>query len=244
MSPQEIRARQDLACVYRIFDAFGWHELIYNHITVRVPGEPRHFLINQFGLMYREIRASNLVKIDVDGRVVDGSTARINPAGFIVHSAVHSARPDAHAVIHTHTTAGQVVACQADGLLPLSFTSAFFHESLAYHDFEGITLEREECARLARDLGDKKAMILRNHGLLTCASTLAEAFALHYHLQRACEVQAQASAGNQKLLYMAPEVAKIAAAQYAKASTSNEESALLFDAMKRWMYERDASYLD
>lgn len=242
MTAEERLARQELACVYRLFDAFGWHELIYNHITVRVPGEPQCFLINQFGLLYREVTASNLVKVDIDGRVIGDTRQRINPAGFVVHSAVHSCRDDAHAVIHSHTTAGQVVACSREGLLPLSFTSAFYYERIAYHDFEGITLDTDECARLARDLGTHKAMILRNHGLLTCGSTLAEAFALHYHLQRACEVQA--SADRQNLLPMAPAVARRAAQQYAAATEQGDEADLLFAAMRRWMEQRDPSFLD
>ena len=240
----ERRAREDLACTYRLFDVFGWHELIYNHITVRVPGEPRHFLINPFGLMYREVTASNLVKIDIDGQVVEQPPRRVNPAGFVVHSAVHRSRDDAHAVIHSHTTAGQVVACQRDGLLGLSFTSAFFTDAVAYHDFEGITLDSDECARLARDLGERKVMILRNHGLLTCAPTLAEAFALHYHLQRACEVQALVCASGRELLPIEPAVGRRAAAQYAKAASVGDESQLLFDALKRWMLARDASFMN
>ena len=168
MAQAEWSARQDLALAYRLFDQFGWHELIYNHITVRVPDEEGRFLINPFGLMYREITASNLVKIDVDGRVLSTPSSRINPAGFVVHAAVHACRADAHAVIHSHTTAGQAVSCQRQGLLPLSFSSVFFHERIAYHDFEGITLDRDECGRLAQDLGSSNVMILRNHGLLTC----------------------------------------------------------------------------
>ncbi|MEO8038511.1 MAG: class II aldolase/adducin family protein [Betaproteobacteria bacterium] len=243
MSEAEWAARQELACVYRLFDHFGWHELIYNHITVRVPGEDRHFLINPFGLMYREVKASNLVKIDIDGNVLSASDWPINPAGFIVHAAVHSARSDAHAVIHTHTTAGQTVSCQRQGLLPLSFTSVFFHERIRYHDFEGITLDRDECARLAGDLGDANVMILRNHGLLTCGPDLAHAFSLHYQLQRACEVQVASQSGGAELNLVPDRVAQRAARQFAAAQTTGREDQLLFAAMRRWMIDKDPSFL-
>ncbi len=244
ISDAEWSARQDLACAYRLFDHFGWHELIYNHITVRVPGEEGHFLINPFGLMYREVKASNLVKIDVDGNVLSESKWPINPAGFIVHAAVHAARTDAHAVIHTHTTAGQAVSCQRQGLLPLSFTSVFFHGRVNYHDFEGITLDRDECVSLARDLADSNVLILRNHGLLTCGATLAHAFMLHYQLQRACEVQIASQAGNAELRVVSDEIARRAAGQFARAQTAGGEDDLLFSAMRRWMIEKDPSFLD
>ena len=239
----EWSARQELALAYRLFDHFGWHELIYNHITVRVPGEEGRFLINPFGLMYREITASNLVKIDLEGRVLSTPPRRVNPAGFVVHAAVHSFRDDAQAVIHSHTTAGQAVSCQRQGLLPLSFASVFFHERLAYHDFEGITLDRDECSRLARDLGASNAMILRNHGLLTCGPSLAHAFVLHYQLQRACEVQVAAQAGGVSVCLVPEEVATRAAGQYAAALTSGGEDEMLFDAMRRWMVAKDPTFL-
>jgi ribulose-5-phosphate 4-epimerase/fuculose-1-phosphate aldolase len=243
MAQAEWSARQDLALAYRLFDQFGWHELIYNHITVRVPGEEGRFLINPFGLMYREITASNLVKIDVDGRVLSTPPRRINPAGFVVHAAVHSFRADAHAVIHSHTTAGQAVSCQQNGLLPLSFTSVFFHDRIAYHDFEGITLDRDECGRLARSLGSSNVMILRNHGLLTCGATLAHAFNLHYQLQRACEVQIAAQAGGAQINLVPENIASRAAGQFAAAQTSGGEDELLFDAMRRWMVAKDPGFL-
>lgn len=239
----EWSARQDLALAYRLFDHFGWHELIYNHITVRVPGEDGTFLINPFGLMYREITASNLVKIDVEGRVLSVPPRRINPAGFVVHSAVHSCRADAHAVIHSHTTAGQAVSCQERGLLPLSFTSVFFHDRIAYHDFEGITLDRDECSRIARDLGSSNVMILRNHGLLTCGPTLAHAFHLHYQLQRACEVQIAAQAGNAGIRIVPVNIASRAAEQFAAAQTNGGDDEMLFDAMRRWMVAKDPTFL-
>ena len=189
VSTEEQQARESLAAFYRICHMFGWTELIYNHITARVPGPERHFLINQFGLMYNEITASNLVKIDVDGHVVDGSTARVNAPGFTIHSAIHMARQDAHYIVHTHTTEGVTVACSEHGLSPHNFYGAQLHGQVAYHDFEGISIDLGERERLVRSLGEKNYMILRHHGLLACGETAAAAFFRMYQLQRACEVQ-------------------------------------------------------
>ena len=234
----EWQVRCELAAAYRLFAHLGWHELIYNHLTVRVPGS-EHFLINPFGLMYREITASKLVKIDLEGGKVEPSPWPVNPAGFVVHSAVHAARPDAHCVVHTHTTAGQVVSCQAGGLLPLSFNSMFYAGRVAYHDFEGITLEREECTRLAADLGDRNVMILRNHGLLVCGPTIGDAFAEHYMLQRACEVQVAAQATGAALRMPRSEIALRASAQYDSTARKGDQNRLLWDAMLRWAWDLD-----
>jgi ribulose-5-phosphate 4-epimerase/fuculose-1-phosphate aldolase len=244
VSAEEWKARQELACAYRLFDHLGWHELIHNHITVRVPGEDNHFLINPFGLLYREVKASNLVKIDTDGNIVGPSEHPVNPAGFVVHSAIHAARPDVHAVAHTHTTAGQAVACQKQGLLPLSFTAMFFTDRVAYHDFEGITLDWDERARLAHDLGDSTVMILRNHGLLACGPTMGAAFSDLYQLQRACEVQVAAQAGGAELLLPPHAVALRSAGQHKAAQDRGVESRMMFDAMTRMMIEKDPSFLD
>jgi ribulose-5-phosphate 4-epimerase/fuculose-1-phosphate aldolase len=189
IAPEEREVRENLAAFYRICHMFGWTELIYNHITARVPGSARHFLINQFGLMYNEITASNLVKIDVDGCVLDGSAARVNAPGFTIHSAIHMARDDAHYIVHTHTTEGVTVACSEHGLSPHNFYGAQLHGMVAYHDFEGISIDLGERERLVKSLGDKNYMILRHHGLLTCGETAAAAFFRMYQLQRACEVQ-------------------------------------------------------
>jgi ribulose-5-phosphate 4-epimerase/fuculose-1-phosphate aldolase len=186
---EEREVRENLAAFYRICHMFGWTELIYNHITARLPGPDRHFLINQFGLMYNEITASNLVKIDVDGGVVNGSAARVNAPGFTIHSAIHMARDDAHYIVHTHTTEGVTVACSEHGLSPDNFYGAQLHGMVAYHDFEGISIDLGERERLVKSLGDKNYMILRHHGLLTCGETAAAAFFRMYQLQRACEVQ-------------------------------------------------------
>jgi ribulose-5-phosphate 4-epimerase/fuculose-1-phosphate aldolase len=188
-STEEWKLRVKLAACYRIFAHLRWDELIYNHVTVRVPGPDKHFLINPFGLMYREVRASNLVKIDLDGRIVGASKWPVNPAGFTIHSAIHEAVPEAHCVMHTHTTAGMAVACSAEGLRYTNFYAAQLHGHVAYHDFEGIALYAEEKRRLVDNLGGRNILILRNHGLLAVGRDIAQAFAFLWTLQRACEVQ-------------------------------------------------------
>jgi ribulose-5-phosphate 4-epimerase/fuculose-1-phosphate aldolase len=240
-SPEENQARIELAAAYRLFAALGWHELIYNHITVKVPGT-ECFLINPFGLMYREVKASNLVKVDIQGNILGSSDYGINPAGFIVHAAVHRARPDVGCVMHTHTTAGLAVACQADGLLPMSFPAMFYTERLAYHDFEGVTIEQEECGRLAADLGTRNAMILRNHGLLACGPSIADAFAELYHLQRACEVQIAVQSSGAKPTMPSREIGLKAAAQHDGLARAGVQNRLLWSAMLRWMDETNPDY--
>ncbi len=239
----ETQARMELACAYRLFAAFGWHELIYNHITVRVPGTHEHFLINPFGLMYEEVCASNLVKVDLEGNIIGESAYGINPAGFIVHSAVHRARRDVGCVMHMHSTAGLAVACQSEGLLPISFPSAFYMDRIAYHDYEGITLRLEERERLAANLGSKNVMILRNHGLLTCGAGVADAFHEMYNLQRACEAQIAAmSGGMATLIKPDPAVMREAANDFDRTARHGTQNALLFAAMMRWMDRLDDSY--
>jgi len=200
MHPDEWAARVQLAACYRVFDMLGWTEMIYNHITVRLPdsvsGGARHFLINPFGLHYSEVTASNLLKIDVQGNKLDDNPWPVNPAGFTVHSAIHQGLPDAHCVMHTHTTAGLAVACTEGGLAENNFYSAQLHGLVAYHDFEGITIHHDEAPRLLKNIGSKPAVILRNHGLLSWGRTLPLAFVRLWTLQRACEVQvAQAALG-------------------------------------------------
>lgn len=191
---EEWQARTDLAACYRIFAHLGWTELIYNHITLRLPGPETHFLINPFGLHYSEVRASNLVKIDLDGNVVGASNWPVNPAGFTVHAAIHAGISGAHCVMHTHTTAGMAVACSRGGLSPSNFYSAQLHGKLAYHDFEGITVHPDEGPRLIADIGDRPAVILRNHGLLAWGDTLHRTFAILWLLNRACEIQVASQA--------------------------------------------------
>ena len=191
--PDEQQARLQLAACYRVFAMLGWTEMIYNHITVRLPasvtGAARQFLINPFGLHYSEVTASNLVKIDLQGHVLDGSTYRVNPAGFVVHAAIHDALGSAHCVMHTHTTAGIAVACLQGGLQQTNFYSAQLHGMVAYHNFEGITIHADEAPRLLQSIGNKPAVILRNHGLLAWGQTLPQTFAILWTLQRACEIQ-------------------------------------------------------
>lgn len=186
-SPDEWAARVQLAACYRIFAQLGWTEMIYNHITVRLPD--KQFLINPFGLHYSEVTASNLVKVDVKGNILDGSRHPVNPAGFTVHAAIHDGLPGAHCVMHTHTTAGVAVACLQGGLQQTNFYSAQLHNRVAYHAFEGITIHADEAPRLLASIGDKPAVILRNHGLLAWGHNLPQAFAVLWTLQRACEIQ-------------------------------------------------------
>lgn len=191
--PDERKARIELAACYRIFAMLGWTEMIYNHITVRLPdsvtGGQKQFLINPFGLHYSEVTASNLLKIDLAGNKLDDSPWPVNPAGFTLHAAIHGALPDAHCVMHTHTTSGVAVACTQGGLAQNNFYSAQLDELVAYHDFEGITIHAGEAPRLLQSMGDKPLLILRNHGLLAWASTLPLAFVRLWTLQRACDIQ-------------------------------------------------------
>jgi ribulose-5-phosphate 4-epimerase/fuculose-1-phosphate aldolase len=185
----EAELRRELAACYRVFAMLGWTELIYNHISVRIPGPEVHFLINPFGLLYSEVSASNLVKIDLEGRIVGESEHRVNPAGFVLHSTLHRGIAAAHCVMHTHTTAGSAVACSRAGLSMDNFYSAQLHGMVAYHDFEGITVHADEGPRLLRSVGDRRAVILRNHGLVSWGETIPAAFAVLWTLQRACEIQ-------------------------------------------------------
>jgi len=194
MSEAERAARVQLAAAYRVFDHLGWTEMIFNHITLRVPGPEKVFLINPFGLHYREVTASNLVAIDLEGNPVRPTEHPINRAGFVIHSAIHGNVHEAHCVMHTHTTTGMAVACLESGLSHNSFNGAQLHGQVAYHDFEGVTVEAGEQKRLLASLGTKKAAILRNHGLLTWGGNIPEAFMWLWTLQRACDVQIAASA--------------------------------------------------
>jgi ribulose-5-phosphate 4-epimerase/fuculose-1-phosphate aldolase len=194
MAAGEWAVRLELAALYRLFDWMGWTELIYNHITAKVPGAEKHYLINPYGLWYNEVTASNLVKVNLEGKAVDGSKYPVNVAGFIIHSAVHAARADAHCIIHTHSTAGSAVSCKKDGLRYDNFYSAILHGEVAYHEFEGVTTDLSEQARLVKSLGRKGICILRNHGLLVACPGIPEAFSTYWTLQRACEIQAAADA--------------------------------------------------
>ncbi len=197
MAAGEWELRLELAACYRAFDWMGWSELIFNHITARVPGPERpeqHYLINPYGLWYSEVTASNLVKVNLAGETVGASQYPVNRAGFVIHSAIHGAREDAHCVIHTHSTAGSAVACKKEGLRFDNFYSATLFGEVAYHDFEGISTDTAEQARLAASLGSRSVLILRNHGLLVTGGCIADAFIRYWTLERACQIQAATDA--------------------------------------------------
>ena len=200
VSEEEWRVRVDLAACYRLVAHYGWTDLIFTHISARVPGTHNHFLLNPYGLMFEEITASSLVKLDTDGEIVMETDYQVNAAGFTIHSAVHQARHDLVCVMHTHTVAGMAVAAQKVGLLPLAQTSLEFYENLAYHGYEGIAFDLGERERLVGDLGDKMAMILRNHGLLTCGKSIAQAFTKMHSLEKSCQLQIAAQAGGDLVL--------------------------------------------
>jgi ribulose-5-phosphate 4-epimerase/fuculose-1-phosphate aldolase len=199
---EESELRVDLAACYRLIAHFGWDDLIFTHISARVPGPEHHFLINPYGMLFDEITASSLVKVDQHGERVDASPHPINPAGFVIHSAVHAARPDVVCVLHVHTSAGVAVSAQEPGLLAISQQSTIALASLGYHKYEGVALRDDEKPRLVSDLGDKTSLILRNHGLLTVGPTIADAFLSLYILQRACEIQLLAQSGGGTLVWV------------------------------------------
>ena len=218
-SDAEWQVRCDLAALYRLCGHHKWTDWIFTHISARVPGPEHHFLLNRYGVMHHEMRASDLVKIDIDGNPVDepgwdGSSELVNKAGFVIHSAVHAARDDAHFVIHTHTRDGIAVSAQKDGLLPISQHAMKFYGHLAYHGYEGIALDEDERVRLVADLGTHNAMILRNHGLLVCGPTAAHAYDELYTLERACSAQIAAMTGGAELVFPPKEVCERAAAQF------------------------------
>ena len=242
ISAEEWALRVDLAACYRIFDHLGWTELIYNHITAKAPGPEAHFLINPFGLMYHEVTASNLVKIDLDGNIVGGSAWPVNPAGFVIHSAIHENVAAAHCVMHTHTTAGSAVACKAEGLTWTNFYAALIYDQVAYHDFEGVTVDPDEKERLLASLGDKRILILRNHGLLAWGESIAEALARLWTVQRACEIQlASGSMAGETIAFSAAvgEQASAAALQFSADFGAGED---VFAALKRVIDAKDPSY--
>jgi ribulose-5-phosphate 4-epimerase/fuculose-1-phosphate aldolase len=200
VSAEEWRLRVDLAAAYRLIALHRWDDLVFTHISARIPGPEHHFLINPYGALFEEITASSLVKIDLQGKAVMDTPFAVNPAGFVIHSAIHAARDDAHCVLHTHTAAGIAVSAQKNGLLPISQQSIFPLSSIAYHDYEGVALKDDEKPRLVRDLGDRTYLILRNHGLLTVGATIPDAFLSMYTLQRACEIQIAAQGNGAELI--------------------------------------------
>lgn len=199
VSAEEWQTRVDLAAAYRLIALNGWDDVVFTHISAKIPGT-EHFLINPYGLMFEEVTASNLVKIDLQGNKLMDSPYEINPAGFTIHSAVHEARHDAGCVMHTHTAAGVGVSAQQEGILPISQQALFVLSSLSYHDYEGVALREDEKVRLQQNLGRSKNLVLRNHGLLTCGRDVAEAFLTMHTLQRCCEIQISAQAGGGELI--------------------------------------------
>jgi ribulose-5-phosphate 4-epimerase/fuculose-1-phosphate aldolase len=242
VTAEEWRARVELAACYRIFAHIGWTEMIYNHITLRVPGPERHLLINPFGLHYSEITASNLVKIDLDGNILSDSKWPINPAGLAPHATIHRALERAHCVMHTHTTAGLAVACAKGGLSMTNFYSAQLHGKVAYHDFEGITVVPDEGPRMLAAMGEKPILILRNHGLLAWGETLPQAFAHLWTLQRACEIQVAASGMGDELI----EIPKAALEQSTRVALQFDPKygagVDMFNALVRQIDRKDQSY--
>jgi ribulose-5-phosphate 4-epimerase/fuculose-1-phosphate aldolase len=195
VSLEEWRVRVDLAALYRIIALYGWDDLVFTHISARVPGADNHFLLNPVGLMFEEVTASSLIKVDFEGQKIDDSPYPINTAGFVIHSAIHMNRADAHCVVHLHTTDGIGVSMQKDGLLPLSQHAMGIGGDLAYHDYEGYATDLDERQRLVRDIGDRNLMILRNHGTMSVGRNCAEAFTRIYYLERACSMQVRGQAG-------------------------------------------------
>jgi ribulose-5-phosphate 4-epimerase/fuculose-1-phosphate aldolase len=240
-SPEEWSARVQLAAAYRIFNHLGWTELIYNHISLRLPGPETHFLINPFGLHYSEVTASNLLKIDLAGNIIGRADWPFNPAGFTPHATLHAGIAAAHCVMHTHTTAGMAVACLEEGLSMSNFYSAQLHGKVAYHDFEGITVHEAEGPRLLRSIGDRPAVILRNHGLLAWGDDVPRAFAVLWLLQRACEIQlATLSMGRPRLV--PEEIQRKCTADSLQFSRKFGAGRDVFDALTRQIDRIDPSY--
>lgn len=247
MTAAEWEARQQLAACYRVFDMIGWSEMIYNHITVKLApedsGSEGAFLINPFGLHFSEVTASSLVKIDIDGNKLDDSPYPVNLAGFVQHAVFHRNLPDAHCIMHTHTTAGMAVSSVKGGLRPTNFYACNFAGQIAYHDFEGVTVRSEEGERLVRNLGDKRVMFLKNHGILVMGRTLPEAFIKHWSLQRACEIQlATLSMGEP--LEVPPDVVAVHQRDLSKTQAPGGPGAADFAAMVRLVDRIDKSWRD
>jgi ribulose-5-phosphate 4-epimerase/fuculose-1-phosphate aldolase len=242
VSAEEWAVRVDLAAAYRLVARFGWEDLVFTHITARVPGTDDQFLINPYGVFFDEITASSLVKIDVEGHKVQGSPFPVNPAGFVIHSAIHAARHDARCVLHTHTLNGVAVSAQRAGLLPISQHSVAVIASLGYHDFEGPALNDDEKPRLVADLGTRTSLILRNHGLLTVGETVADAFVSMYYLETSCAIQIRAQAGGE-LITVPKEIIETAYGQIMQSSSRRgSRGALAWPGLLRRLDRVDPSY--
>ncbi|MDX1497145.1 MAG: class II aldolase/adducin family protein [Salinisphaeraceae bacterium] len=243
VSAEEWQARVDLAAAYRLVAMYGWDDLVFTHLTVRVPGPEHHFLINPYGMMFEEITASSLVKVDLDGNKVMDSNYPINPAGFTIHSCIHGAREDAMCVMHTHSLNGVAVSAQKNGVLPLSQQSLFVLASLAYHDYEGVALNEDEKPRLVSDLGNANFLMLRNHGLLTCAPTVADAFLFMYLFEAACMIQVRAMAGG-KDLHHVPQAIVDGISEQARVVTKGLGGALAWPGLLRKLDRKNPGYAD
>jgi ribulose-5-phosphate 4-epimerase/fuculose-1-phosphate aldolase len=241
VSPEEWQTRVDLAACYRLVAMYGWDDLVFTHISARVPGPDEHFLINAYGLLFEEMTASSLVKVDLKGNLVLDSAYIINPAGFTIHSAVHEARPDVSCVLHTHTRAGVAVSAQAAGLLPISQASLIPLISIGYHDYEGVALNPEEKPRLVADLGLHSNLILRNHGLLTAAATIPDAFLMMYILETACQTQLLAQSTGALLTTIDERILNGIAAQ-AEQVTKGLGGQLAWPGLLRKLDRRDPSF--
>ena len=241
VSADEWRTRVDLAAAYRLVALFGWDDLVFTHISARVPGTEDHFLINPYGFMFEEITASSLVKIDLQGNKIDDSAFPVNPAGFTIHSAVHAARHDAACVLHVHSLNGVAVSAQKGGVLPLSQQSIFVLSSLGYHDYEGVALRDDEKPRLVNDLGTNNFLMLRNHGLLTLGGSVADAFISMYLFETVCTIQVRAQAGGGELVQVDPRIIAGAQAQ-AAAVTKGLGAGLTWPGLLRRLDRRSPGY--
>lgn len=243
VSAEEWQLRVDLAAAYRLVALYGWDDLVFTHISARVPGPEHHFLINPYGMMFEEITASSLIKVDLQGEKVAASDFPVNPAGFTIHSAVHSAREDALCVMHTHSLNGVAVSAQKDGVLPISQQSLFVLSSLGYHDYEGVALNDEEKPRLVADLGAANFLMLRNHGLLTVGASVADAFLNMYIFEAACMVQVRALAGSRELIQVDPRIVAGIQAQAAQV-TRGLGGALAWPGLLRKLDRKNPGYAD
>jgi ribulose-5-phosphate 4-epimerase/fuculose-1-phosphate aldolase len=242
VSAEEWKIRVDLAAAYRLVAYYGWDDLIFTHLSARIPGPEHHFLLNPYNLMFDEVTASSLVKVDLHGNPVEPTPFITNPAGFTIHSAVHMARPDAGAVIHLHTPHGQAVSAHSDGLLPITQTAMLIRSEVAYHDYEGVAMDLEERERIVADLGDKSAMLLRNHGTLALGETVGEAFLKIYYLERACEAQILALSAGESNLNNPPQGAPEVTAQQGKMGLKIIAGALAWPALLRKAHRLDPSF--
>lgn len=243
VSDDEWQLRVDLAACYRIVAMYGWDDLVFTHISARVPGPDEHFLINAYGMLFEEMTASSLVKVDLDGEKVLESPYPVNPAGFVIHSAIHAARHDVGCVLHTHTKAGVAVSTQPNGLQPISQTSLLPYATLAYHDYEGIALNDDEKPRLVADLGDRNCLMLRNHGLLTTGPTIADAFLLMYTFETACQIQIMAQGSGAELTKVPQPIVDGIEAQVENA-LRGLGGQLVWPGLLRKLDRRDSSFRD